>query len=182
MPDPSISEALLESYALAPANDDVILHTVEIRHPAFVDSEGNPDSIWVVADNRDWVLTIEEGAEIKGGQSVNHQKMAFNFTLPPIQPGATPEIEVSLDGVSRIIAEQLDLAVADGSPIVMVYRPFLASDTSEPQMDPPPSFELGDVQVGVMTVRARARTGVDLRVAFPRRLYTTTEFPGLIGR
>lgn len=180
MPDPSVSEALAEAYALAPA-DDQILHTMEIRHPAFVDDDGSPDSIWVVADNRDWALTIEPDAPVKGGQSVIHQKMAFNFTLAPIQPGATPEIEVRIDGVGRIVAEQLDLAVADGSPIVMVYRPFLASDTTQPQMDPPPAFTLSEVSVTVITVRARARTGVDLRVAFPRRLYTAREFPGLIN-
>ena len=34
MPDPSLSAALQEAYAAAPS-DVVILHTLDIRHPAF---------------------------------------------------------------------------------------------------------------------------------------------------
>lgn len=180
MPDPSVSEALAEAYALAPA-DDTVIHALEVRHPAFIDENGSPDSIWVVADRQDWTLTVEADAPVRGGQAVTHTAMAFRFRLPDIQPGATGEIEISIDGVSRLIAEQLDLAVADGNPIEAIYRPYLASDPATPQMDPPPSFTLSEVRVGVLTVTARARTGIDLRVAFPRRLYSAREFPGLIG-
>lgn len=36
MPNPALSEAIREAYASAPS-DVVILHTLELRHPDFVD-------------------------------------------------------------------------------------------------------------------------------------------------
>ena len=45
MPDPALSEAIREAYAAAPA-DVVILHTLELRHPAFGDDDGNPSKKW----------------------------------------------------------------------------------------------------------------------------------------
>ena len=41
MPDPALSQAIKEAYAAAPS-DVVILHTLELRHPAFDDDAGNP--------------------------------------------------------------------------------------------------------------------------------------------
>lgn len=181
MPDPSVSDALAEAYALAPG-DEIVLHTLEVRHPAFVDADGNPDSIWVVANSENVTATIEESAPIRGGEAVTFVGLPFAFRLPPVEPGATPEIELQIDNVDRRIVENLDLAVSDGNKIVVVYRPFLASDLTQPQMDPPPAFDLSDVRVDIMKVTARARTSIDLRGAFPRRLYTAREFPGLVGR
>lgn len=181
MPDPAVTEALAEAYALAPS-DEVILNTIEVRHPSFVDEDGNPDSVWLVADQQDFAGTIEADAPVRGGETVTFLAFAFSFHLPPIEPGATPEIEIAIDNVTRDLIAQFDRAIEDPSPITMVYRPYLASDTTGPQMDPPPSFELSDIHVGVLRVTMRARTSVDLRGAFPRRLYDAASFPGLIGR
>jgi hypothetical protein len=82
-----------------------------------------------------------------------------------------------------VLVPKLDLAVTDTKKILAVYRTFLESDLlGSPQMVPPPAFELSSVSVGVMAVTFRARTSIDLRGAFPIRLYTATDFPGLIGR
>lgn len=40
MPDTTLSEALKEAYASAPS-DVILLHTLELRHPSFVDEQGN---------------------------------------------------------------------------------------------------------------------------------------------
>ena len=175
MPDPTVSDALAEAYALAPA-DEVILHTLEIRHPDFT------DSIWVVANTENVTATIEAAAPVRGGEAIEFVALPFAFSLPPIEPGATPEIELQIDNVDRTIMEHLDLAVSSSATILVIYRPFLSSDLSEPQMDPPPSFELSDIRVDALKVTARARTSIDLRGAFPRRLYTAREFPGLVDR
>lgn len=175
MPDPSVSEALAEAYALAPA-DEVILHTLEIRHPSFT------DSIWVVRNTENILATIEAGAPVRGGEEIEFIGLPFEFSLPDITPGATPEIELQIDNVDRTIMEHLDLAVSSSAKIIVVYRPFLSGDLSEPQMDPPPSFELSDIRVDAMKVTARARTSIDLQGAFPRRLYTARDFPGLVDR
>ena len=36
MPNTALSEAIKEAYASAPS-EQIILHTLELRHPAFVD-------------------------------------------------------------------------------------------------------------------------------------------------
>ena len=182
MPDPTLSDALAEAYALAPS-DDIVLHTLEVRHPLFVDDAGRPDSMWLVANDEDIRAQIEAGAALRAGQLVTFRALPFRFSLAPIEAGSTPEIEVTIDGVSRILVPNLDRAVTDTNKIVMVYRPYLYSDLlGGPQMDPPPSFELSEVHVTALAVTAKARTSVDLRGAFPKRLYMATDFPGLIGR
>lgn len=180
MPDPSVSAALAEAYAIAPS-DEVILHTLELRHPLFVDEEGNPDSIWVVRDRADLVATIEADAPIRGGEEITFVAFAFNFRLPQVENAPTPEIEVSIDNIDRRIVENLDAAVADTNKIVICYRPFLSSDTSAPQMDPPLTLTLTEVKVDSFSARGKARLDLDLSSSFPRRLYTAAEFPGLIG-
>jgi len=63
----------------------------------------------------------------------------------------------------------------------MCYRPWLNGDRTGPQMLVPPVYTLSNVKVGVFRVTARANTGADLGVAFPRELYKPGKFPGLIG-
>lgn len=182
MPDPSLTDALAEASALAPA-EEIIRHTLEIRHPTFVDEVGDPDSVWLVADTESLSAPIEEGAPVRSGQWVTFTALAFSFALTPIEPGTTPEIEITIDGVNRALIYYLDLAAESREPIVVVYRPYLDTAIADgPQMDPAPSFELSDVTVGLTSVSLKARTGVDLRGAFPVRQYTITEFPGLAGR
>jgi hypothetical protein len=168
MPDPSVSDALAEAYALAPSHD-LVLHTLEVRHPLFVDGQGSPDSMWLVANDEDIRARIEASAAVRAGEMVTFKALPFRFSLAPIEAGSTPEIEVTIDGVSRTLVPNLDRAVTDTNKIVMVYRPYLYSDLlGGPQMDPPPSFELSEVQVTALAVIAKARTSVDLRGAFPR--------------
>src|SRR5689334_300949 len=145
MPDPSVEAALKEAYAVAPA-DEVINHTLELRHPAFTDEAGNPDSIWVTTNEDDVTATIEASAPLHGGEAVTFLSFPFRFRLAPIENNATQELELAIDNVDRRIVQNLDAAMAYGSKIQMCYRPFLASDLSTPQMDPPPVFTLSNVK------------------------------------
>ncbi len=182
MPDPSMTDALAEAAALAPA-DEVIRDTFEIRHPDFIDELGGPDSLWLIADNEDLRAPLEATAPIKPGQWVTFKAIAFSFSLMAIEPGTTPEIEMKIDGVNRALIYYLDLAMESRVPLVVAYRPYLDTAIADgPQMDPVPTFEISDISVGVSSVTMKARTGVDLRGSFPVRLYTLREFPGLSGR
>ncbi len=60
MPDPSLSQAIKEAYAAAPSGV-VILHTLELRHPSFVDDDGNTTAIRVVRDHADLTARLESG-------------------------------------------------------------------------------------------------------------------------
>ena len=181
MPDPSVSAALKEAYAVAPSND-VTIHTLELRHPSFVDEAGNPDSIWVTTNEENVTATIEADAPVRGGTAAPFVSFPFRFRLAPIENSARQELEMAIDNVDRRIVENLDLAATSAVQIVMCYRPFLASDLDGPQMDPPPTFTLSNVKVDPLSCTARAKVDVDLDGAFPNRNYTAAEFPALIGQ
>src|SRR6478672_6481090 len=124
MPDPSISDALKEAYAVAP-DDETILHMLELRHPSFVDEAGNPDSIWLTLNEEDIAATLEDGAPVKGGETVTFLSFPFQFRLAPIENTAAQELELAIDNVDRRIVENLDLAMASATKIEICYRPYL---------------------------------------------------------
>lgn len=178
MPDSTLQQAIREAYASAPSGD-VLLETLELAHPAFVDGAGAPDSVRVVLAQNDQWLTLEPAAPVKGGQSVRWIAMAFDLVRPGVGPGGAPELEVVLDGVSREIVQQLDAAMTDPEPIRVTYRAYLASDPGGPQNDPPLSLTLTSVEAGVYQVRGRASLSNFANRAFPGTDFRASDHPAL---
>ena len=172
MPDFSLDEALKEAYASAPSSE-VILHTLEIRHPSFT------EPIRVVRDYHDFSATLELDAPINAGQPVTFIAMAFDFVMPEVSKAMSPEIEISLDNVSGEIIAYLDSAAQSPDLIEVTYRPYLASDTSGPQMTPPLTLVIRSVTADVFRVRARAGYADLSNRKFPNEVYDTERFPGL---
>ncbi|MEG3639272.1 DUF1833 family protein [Magnetococcus sp. PR-3] len=178
MPDDRLSQAIREAYASAPA-DVVILHTLEIRHPAFVDDEGVPTAIRVVRDYVDLTAKLESSAPLNPGEPVTFIALAFNLELPPVESTPMPEIVVTLDNVSGEIMKHLDRAVQTMDPIEITYRPYLSTDLEGPQMDPPLTLTITEVEADMLQVRARARMMDIGNKAFPAATYSASRFPGL---
>ena len=178
MPDPALSEAIQEAYAHAPT-DAIILHTLELRHPDFRDDSGNPTAIRVVRDQKDLEARLELEAPMDSGEWVTFVAMGFELDLPAVDTTPLPEIVVTLDNVSREIVRYLDVAAESQSFIEITYRPYLSNDLDGPQMDPPITLVLSEVEVDVQRVTARARMMDIGNKAFPSRTYTAREFPGL---
>lgn len=183
MSDPDFDEALQEAIASAPTGaDDIVIHTMEIRHPSFVDDDDAPTSIFLVHDHQDFVATLEADAEVKGGEEVSFISLAFAFQLAPTETAPTPTMLIEVDNVGREIIDRLDAAIVDGRKVQICYRPYLNGDRSGPKMARPPVYTLSDVKVTPLRITARATSGADLGGSFPRRLYRPQDFPGLIGR
>jgi len=180
MPDSNLSQAIREAYAVAPS-DVVILHTLEVRHPAFIDDDGYTTAIRVVRDHADLTARLEAGAPLDGGAMVNFIALAFDLSMPPIDTAPVPEIAVTLDNVSREIVRHLDAAVATQDKIEITYRPYLSTDLEGPQMDPPITLTLTEVEANALQVTGRARMLDIGNKAFPAELYTVKRFPGLAG-
>jgi len=157
----------------------VILHTLELRHPSFVDDDGNTTAIRVVRDHADLTARLESGAPLDGGATVTFVALAFDLSLPPIDTAPVPEITVTLDNVSREIIRHLDAAVATQDKIEITYRPFLSTDKEGPQMDPPITLVLTEVEANALQVTGRARMLDVGNKAFPSETYTAKRFPGL---
>ncbi len=178
MPDPALSQAISEAYAAAPS-DVVILHTLELRHPAFVDDDGNPTAIRVVRDHQDLYARLEASAPLDPGAWVRFVALGFELELPPVDVAPVPEITVTLDNVSREIVRHLDAAATSQDQIEVTYRPYLSTDPEGPQMDPPITLVLAEVEGDAFRVTGRARMLDVGNKAFPAEVYTAARFPGL---
>lgn len=179
MPDPTMSEAMREAYAVAPSNRFVHV-TLEIRHPNFIDDNGVVDSIWLTTNGKDITARLEAAAPVKPLQQVIFRSFGFRFKLARIEPGTGAELEILIDNVDRRIVQAINKASKGFIKTVMCYRAFMSDDLAAPSMTPR-SFVLSDCSANSMTVTAKARVAIDLLGAFPRHLFTATEYPGLIG-
>lgn len=178
MPNDTLSQALREAYASAPS-DLVILHTLELRHPSFVDDDGNPTAIRVVRDNTNLNAKLENTAPINAGETVLFVAMGFELELPSIDTAPVPEISVTLDNVTREIVKHLDGAAESQDKIEVTYRPYLSDDLNGPQMDPPMTLVLTEVSADTSRVTGRARMLDVGNKAYPSQTYTAKRFPGL---
>ena len=80
MPNEALSQALKEAYASAPS-EVVILHTLELRHPSFLDEDGQHVAVKVVRDNQDLTARLEETAPLNPGEMVTFIAMGFDLEL-----------------------------------------------------------------------------------------------------
>ena len=178
MTDATLSEALKEAYASAPS-DITILHTLELRHPAFIDEQGRKTAIRVVRDNVSHKCALESSAPLDAGKTVEFAAMAFDLELPPVETIPVPEITVTLDNVSTEIVQYLDQAIETQDMIEMTYRPYLSNDLSCPQMDPPITLTITNISVDVLKITATARMMDIGNKSFPSENYTVKKYPGL---
>lgn len=172
------SEALKIVYASAPA-DQIILETIEIRHPAFVDNNGNVIAFRVVANNEDLNATLEADAEMNGGELVLFVAMAFSIDGVGFGDNKVPSLQIRITNVQREMSRYMELAATNPNKAWITYREYLPSDLSGPQMDPPVTLACVDIQIDpfACTITADA-TSLQNR-AFPKTSYTTARFPGL---
>lgn len=176
------NQALKEAYAANPSND-VVLNTLEIRHPAFIDDVGNPTAIRIVQGYEDIAATLEVSAPLDAGKAVTFIAGAFSFTLPGFKEGEIPQIEISIDNVSQEVTAHIEQAIGQTAPIEVTYRPYLLSDLTGPQMDPPINMILTGVKVDVMQVTGTATLSDVHNWGFPggqNGIYTPARFPGLL--
>lgn len=170
---PTLSQAIAEAYASAPS-DEVILHTLEIRHPAFT------QPIRVVRDNQDLLAGLEPSAPVDAGQRVTFTAFAFDFVPPPSGPQANPEVTIAVDNVSQEIGAALEQAIDSMSPIEITYRPYLASHPAQPEMNPPLHMTVLGGQINALRATLRAGFTDFANKRFPGEMYTAARFPGLI--
>lgn len=174
MPDPALSEAIREAYAIAPV-DEVIVHTLELHHPAFA------VPIRVVRDRVAVDARLEAGAPLNAGEIVTFVPYAFDIVPPDQTTGGAPQAVIEIDNVSRDILVQVRAAIREAAPVQAIYRAYLASGlTDGPENDPPAVLELKSVSATPLRIRATAGYPDLLNAAFPRLVYDLDRFPGLL--
>ena len=174
MPNDVLQQAIMEAYASSPS-DVLIYHTLEIKHPDFMDDNGNLVTIFLVQGFHNIPAKLETG------EDAEFQAMCFNIELPPVDTSAVPEITVEIDNVSREIGKHLDNAASSQHRTELVYRPYLSTDLTTPQMIPPVRLTVTEISGDVYKITAKARMTDIGNKTFPNETYRLSKFMGLVS-
>jgi len=173
MPDSTLTQAIKEAYASAPAGV-VIHHTLELWHPAFT------QPIRVVRDYADLTATLEATAPRDPGAAVTFVAFAFDFTKPEVSSSGVPQITITMDNVDRAIVANVEAALASTELVSVIYREFISTDLSAPQNNPPLQMTILSVTADVFKVTATAGFTDLQNRRFPTLEYSAEVFPGLL--
>lgn len=112
-------------------------------------------------------------------EKIEELSMAFDLELPPVEAISVPEITLSLDNVSTEIIKYLDQTIETQDMIEMTYRPYLSDDLTCPQMDPPITLVITEINADILKITAKARMMDIGNKSFPAENYTVKKYPGL---
>lgn len=173
MPDSTLTQAIKEAYAAAPANV-VIYHTMELWHSAFT------SPIRVVRDYIDLVATLESTAPRNPSTAVTFVAFNFDFTRPEVSPSGVPQVTITLDNVDRSIVANIEAALGTTELVTLIYREFISTDLSAPQNNPPLAMTIMSVKADVFKVTATAGFPDLVNKRFPTKEYDSETFVGLL--
>jgi Domain of unknown function (DUF1833) len=174
MPDSTLTQAIMEAYASAPANV-VIYHTLELYHPSFT------VPIRVVRDYADLTATLEASAPRNPNTAVTFIAFNFDFSKPEVTPSGLPQITITMDNVDRSIVANIELAMSSTELVTIIYREFISTNLSVPQNDPPLVMTIMAITADVFKVTATAGFPNLMNKRFPTQEYSAEVFTGLIA-
>ena len=172
MTDTTLSQAILEAMASAPANV-VIYHTLELWHPAFT------TPIRVVRDYADLTATLEATAPRNPSEAVTFIAFNFDFTKPEVSAAGIPQITITMDNADRAIVANIEAALGSTDLVSVIYREFISTDLSAPQNNPPLAMTILSVTADVFKVTAVAGFPNLMNKRFPTTEYSAEVFVGL---
>jgi hypothetical protein len=168
----------LKEYFISTDPNNCALHTIELRHPAFVDESGNHTVLRVVCDHEDLDAVLEADAPENGGEAVTFTALAFEAKLPDQGSDGSPDAQLDIDNVSAILMPYLEAAANSQYKVGLTYRMFLASDLTKPGliMD-----GLTPNSANATETHASVKAGYETfyNTPFPPKTYTALEYPGL---
>lgn len=169
----TFDEATQEAFASAPSNE-IIYYTIEIDHPAF------EVPIRLVQGNDDIIARLEKDAARDGGEMVEFIGAPWELTLPAMEEGTVPQIQLTFDNVSQEITENISIAVRQGEPVKVVFRPYLDSALDAgPKMNPPIEMEISSATADNYKIQISANVEDVFHAAYPLKRYTNDRFPTL---
>lgn len=178
----SYSEALAAAYASAPETD-VILDTLEFIHPDVKDEEGNMTAIRVVNDHVHLMATLEADAPLNAGEEVRFLRAYFKMKRPTESDSGSPsDLDLQIDNVAKILTPFIAKVKGSHDPITVIWRPYLAADTSGPHMLPVLTRTITKISADLSSVTAKAGMVNYTNKRFPTSDYTAKKFPGLTAR
>lgn len=170
----TFTEAYKEALVSADT-DQTILETIEVYHSNFPGA----DPVRLVSDFQSHVCTLEATAPIEPGQAVVFSAGFFRF-IPPkrTSSGYTPA-RLVIDNVDQVM-QTLALARGSREPIQVIWRPYLSTDLSAPQIDPPIKLWLTNTNATLQSVTGTIAAPTIVNKSHPSELITPQRFPGLV--
>ena len=172
----SLSEAEAEAAAIAPVGR-VMFDCLELWCPAFTEPAR------VVNDKQDFTARLEADAPRDAGELVLWTAIPVSVVWPREGESAGPYVaQLQLDGVSGILAEQLDLVNGSLDPLECIVRRYASDDPSGPSRLPVLRMELSNVKVSEARVTASIVGRERGTHRWPAVAYTKARYPGLPAR
>lgn len=172
MADSTLSQAIKEAYAAAPAGV-VIYHTLELRHSAFT------QPIRVVRDFVDLLATLEPTAPLNPSTLVTFVGFNFDFSKPEVSDTGVPQITIEIDNADRGIVAAIESTMGSTEMIQVTYREFISTDLSGPQNNPPLTMTITNITADSFRVKATAGFPNLTNRRFPTVEYDPAIFVGL---
>ena len=167
----SFSEAYAEAMASA-GIDDAELVLLEIYHPDLA------APIYLALNDEDVTATLESTAPRSASTAVLHHAIRLGHQLPEeSDEAATPQATFWIDGVSSLVAAELEVAAQSLDPVELVVRSYMSSDLTAPAVLPPLRLELRDISVGETRVLATAAFADHGNQRFPGKVFLPSEYP-----
>jgi hypothetical protein len=160
-------EAIKSAYASCPS-DLVYIDTLTLEHVNFA------GPIYLVDQLKDMELGLETGG------TATFRACSFRISLPKVSDEGYTSMDIAMDNTSREILQTLRLVRGSNSRIKVTYRPYISTDTSTPQMDPPLELSLSDISINAKEITAKADFRDLINRKHPYVLYTRARFPGLV--
>lgn len=141
--------------------------------PPFIEGIAGLPPVYLVRDRVSRDFTLEDGV------TVRFEPCAFRLALPSTGIEGLQSIRVAIDNVDQRITKFLNMVKGIEYPVEMVYRPYLLSDTTKPQLNPPLRLTLTDIEVTAFEVTAAARFADVVNSRFLTQRYTRERFRSL---
>ncbi|HEY2070720.1 MAG TPA: DUF1833 family protein [Rhizomicrobium sp.] len=124
----------LREYMFSATPGLVCIDTIEFRHPAFTDADGNPVAIRVANDPTGFSATLEDGAPMNAGETVAFERGRFDLVTPDSPDQGLPKATLQIANVTQELSPYLDLGVSTGAPVDVTLRSYLSDDFTKPAM------------------------------------------------
>ena len=166
-----MSNVLQTLYASAPVND-LIIHTLEIKHAAFNVTGHSQGTIRLVQGFDDITATLENA------NSAVFKASGFGVSLPQKSVRGRQDLNFSIDNVTGEALNAIDDAIEAGGKIIVIYRAYAGSDLSAPGQ-PPVVMTATAVKADYSSISISASFHDLVNKAWPYRRYTPSFAPGL---
>lgn len=135
--------------------------------------ETDLEPLYLIPARQPYELTLETGL------TKIFEPTGVRFTLPGQNDQGLQDLNIAIDNVDERIGRWIETASLYDAQALAKYRPYLSTDLTAPQMDPPLTLTLSDLKRNAFEVSGRATVADIVNLKFLRELYTRRRFPSL---